>query len=120
MDFGFITDWFEQVNVFFQSAWDWLYYGIYDFVKETFVLLTKVMIYSAIQTAIFTAEVAYEAVQDISADLGVTQQAQAAYNSIPAQMRSTLDFFGIPQALTIILSAIPTRLAMRFVPFIGR
>lgn len=120
MDFSFITEWFDQVSAFFQAGWDWLYFGIYDFIKETFVLLTKVMIYSAIQTAIFTAQVAFEAVQDISADLGVTQHAQAAYNSIPQNMRATLDFFGVPQALTIIFSAIPTKFAMRFVPFVGR
>jgi E3 ubiquitin-protein ligase DOA10 len=120
MDFSFITDFFNSTTGFFQYLWDWLTNGIYQLIKETFVFLTKVMIYSYLKSLIFLVDVAYEVVGDISADLGVTAKAQAAYNSIPQAQRSVLDFFGVPQALTIILSAIPTRMAMRFVPFIGR
>ena len=42
MDIPFIGDILE----FFQAVWDWIYSGIYDFVKEAFVLATKVAIYS--------------------------------------------------------------------------
>lgn len=113
-------DFFNGINDFINYAWAWLYTGVYEFVKDCFVFLTKIIIYSMIQGAIFSAQIAAEVVSDISADLGVTQYAQSAYNNIPADMRATLDFFGVPQALTIILSAIPTRMVMRFIPFIGR
>lgn len=120
MDFSFITDFFDSINQFLQYAWDWLAIGIYEFVKECFVVMTKASIYAFIQGTIFLVDVAAEVVGDISADLGVTDAAQSAYNSIPSDMRATLDFFGVPQALTIILAAIPTRMVMRFIPFIGR
>ncbi|MOA36276.1 hypothetical protein D3C78_1577890 [compost metagenome] len=70
--------------------------------------------------SLFLVDVAYEVVMDILADLNIAQYVESAYSSIPQAMRSVLEFFGIPQALTIIFAAIPTRLAMRFVPFIGR
>lgn len=127
MDFSFITDFFDSINQFLQYAWDWLAIGIYEFVKECFVVMTKASIYAFIQGTIFLVDVAAEVVDvaaevvgDISADLGVTRAAQSAYDSIPSDMRATLDFFGVPQALTIILAAIPTRMVMRFIPFIGR
>lgn len=120
MDLSFISDFFVNVSTFFQSIWDFLYSGIYDFVKEVMAFLTKVAIYSYIQISILLVEVAYEVAQDIFIDLNVAAQVQSAYNSIPDQMRNTLAFFGVPEALTIIFSAVPTRMAMRFVPFIGR
>lgn len=120
MDLSFISDFFVSVSAFFQSIWDYVYIGIYDFTKEVMVFLTKVAIYSYIQATIMAYEVAYEVVQDLLVDLGISAKIESAYSAIPAQMRNTLAFFGVPEALTIIFSAIPTRIAMRFVPFIGR
>jgi len=120
MDLSFISDFFVNVSHFFQAAWDFIASGIYDFVKETMVFLTKVAMYSYIETSIFLVDVAYEVVQDILVDLNIASQVQAAYNSIPGQFQNTLAFFGVPEALTIIFSAVPTRMAMKFVPFIGR
>ena len=78
------------------------------------------MIYAYFQSMIFAAEIGYDVVQDIFLDLGITQEVQNAYSSIPDDMRATLAFFRIPEALTIIFSAVPTRWAMKFIPFIGR
>jgi hypothetical protein len=116
----FISDFFVNVSAFFQSIWDWMYVGIYDFAKEVMVYLTKVSMYTWIQIQLFAIDVALQVVQDIFVDLGVTLQVQNAWNMVPENMRNTLTFFGIPQALTIIVTAIPARIAMRFIPFIGR
>ncbi|TBW03706.1 DUF2523 domain-containing protein [Azotobacter chroococcum] len=120
MDLSFISDFFVSVSQFFQSIWDFLWVGIYDFVKEVMAYATKAAIYTYIQISIFLVDVAYEVVQDILVDLNVAAQVESAYNSIPGQMRNTLAFFGVPEALTVIFSAVPTRMAMKFVPFIGR
>ncbi|MNZ51724.1 hypothetical protein D3C78_695460 [compost metagenome] len=120
VDLSFIGSFFDQVSLFFQYIWDWFRQGVYEFVQDAFVVATKVAIYSYIQMSLFLVDVAYEVVMDILADLNIAQYVESAYSSIPEAMRSVLEFFGIPQALTIIFAAIPTRLAMRFVPFIGR
>lgn len=118
--FEMISSFFDQVTNFIEFVWYWFATGIYTIAKELLVAGTKIMIYSAIQMAIFSADIASEVVRDISADLHVTQYAQNAYNQIPQNYRNTLDFFGVPQALTIILTAIPTKIVMRFIPFVGR
>lgn len=120
IDLSWIGVFFEQVAIFLQSAWDWIRQGIYEFTQEAFVVATKAAIYSYIQLCLFLIDVAFEVVQEIMADLNLSQYVESAYSAIPQSMRSTLEFFGIPQALTIIFAAIPTRLVMRFVPFIGR
>jgi hypothetical protein len=116
MDFPFIGDILE----FFQSVWDWIYSGIYDFVKEVFVLATKVAIYSYYQALLFALQVAYQTFQELVSEIGISDKVQQYYNMLDADVRSVLSFFGIPDALMIIFSAIGTRWTLKFVPFVGR
>ncbi|MEL7559315.1 DUF2523 family protein [Stutzerimonas chloritidismutans] len=120
MDLGFIADFFNNVQNFFGDIWEFMTTGIYAFFKEALVVITKAIIYSYFQSALFALEIAYTVVQEIVADVGVTQQVQSAYSMIPSDIRGTLSFFNVPQGLSLIFSAIPTRWALKFVPFVGR
>jgi hypothetical protein len=116
----FITDTYESVLLFLQWVWDFFTSGIYDFVKDGLVLLTKATIYSYIQIQILALEVAYETAQSILADIGVSNAVRQYWSGLPGEVASALSFFGIPQALNIIFSALSTRFVLKFVPFIGR
>lgn len=116
----FISNFFVHVSEFFQDIWNWMYLGVYEFAVELMAYATKAAMYTWLQIQLFAIDVAYEVVNDLFQDFGIAQQVQSAWMMVPDQMRSTLSFFGIPQALTIIVSAIPARLAMKFIPFIGR
>lgn len=116
MDIPFIGDILE----FFQAIWDWVYSGIYEFVKEAFVLATKVAIYSYFQAILFALEVAYEVFQELVSEIGISAKVQQYYNMLNAELRGALAFFGIPDALMIIFSAIGTRWTLKFVPMVGR
>ena len=61
-------------------------------------------------------DVAYEVVQELLRESGVTELVKSAWASIPGNIQSMLAFFKIPQGLTLIFSAIPTRWAMKFIP----
>lgn len=111
-----IIAWMGSVTHFFQAQWDFMDSGIYEFVKSLLVVVTKAAIWTALQVKIVTIDVAYEVVQEILQDSGATALVQSAWASIPGNVQSTLSFFKIPQGLTLVLSAIPTRWAMRFVP----
>lgn len=119
MDLTFIADFFTGINAFITDSWDFMQSGIYEFFKSFLVVVSKALIYSYIQTTIFFLDVAYTVVQEIMQDVGVTQQVQSMYGQIPADVRNTLGFFNVPQALTMIFSAVPTRWALKFVPFSG-
>lgn len=110
----------DQILLFFQWIWDFLTVGIYDFIKDGLVLLTKAAIYSWFQIQLLALEVAYEAASEILSDLGVSQAVRDRYNGLPVHVADALSFFGVPQALNIIFSALSTRFVLRFVPFIGR
>lgn len=116
MEIPFIGD----ILQFFQSIWDWFYVGIYEFVKDAFVLATKMIIYGYVQGMIFVMEVGYEVFSEIMDEIGVSQQIEQMYGSLDADIKAAVGFFGIPDALNIIFSAIGTRWTMKFIPFIGR
>lgn len=115
-----IAGFLDNILSFFQWIWDFLSSGIYLFVKEVLVLLTKVAIYSWISVQIMALDVAYSAAQSILSEIGVSEAIRAKWSGLPAEVASTLSFFGIPQALNIIFSALSTRFVLKFVPFLGR
>lgn len=115
-----LTNWYAQAVDFINWLVAYITTGVYDFTVEVFSVLTKVIIYSYIQGLIFSYDVASDVVQDLSSDWGLTQQISSAYSAVPSKTRQILGFFGIPEALTIIASAVPVRLAMKFIPFFGR
>lgn len=113
---AFVTD----IINFLQSVWDWFYVGIYEFTKSAFVLLTKYCIQAYFSVMIFAAEIGFEVFSQLMKDVGVSQYVQSNYASLDVKLRSALAFFGIPDAVNMIVSAVGTRFAMRFIPFIGR
>ncbi|HCA1452955.1 TPA: DUF2523 domain-containing protein [Klebsiella pneumoniae] len=119
MDLSFIADWFNSTNQFFQDIWNFMNSGIYEFFKGALVVVTKGLLYSYIKFKIMMLDVAYTVGQEIMQETGVTQQVNSAWSSLPANVRATLSFFNVPQGLTMIFSAIPTRIAMRFIPGSG-
>ncbi|WP_443691452.1 DUF2523 family protein [Pseudomonas sp.] len=116
MDLGFIADWFTSANTFFQYVWTFLSSGIFDFVKTVLVFFSKMLIYSFVEFKLFMLDIAYSVVQEIMQETGITLLVTSAWSSIPANVQQTLAFFNIPQGLTLIFSAIPTRWAMKFIP----
>ncbi|RPQ77041.1 Head virion protein G6P [Pseudomonas aeruginosa] len=64
----------------------------------------------------FFAQGIYDFVRD-----GLVVATKASmYAALPGPIAAGLAFFGVPQALNIIMVAAATRFCMRFVPFIGR
>jgi len=116
----FLTETWESLLVFFQWIWDFFTSGIYTFVKDGLVLLTKGAIYTYVKLQLLALDVAYETAQSLMSDLGVSDAVRQRWAGLPAEVASTLSFFGIPQALNIIFSALSTRFVLKFVPFIGR
>ncbi|HBN9661817.1 TPA: hypothetical protein L3911_005843, partial [Pseudomonas aeruginosa] len=53
MDIPFLSD----ILAWMQSLWDFLYSGVYDFVTDAFVLLTKMAIKGWFEMQLFVAEI---------------------------------------------------------------
>lgn len=115
-----IFPFYDQVIDFFNAIFDFINSGIYTFFKEIFKYLTKVAIYSYLQGQLFLLQVSYEVAQELMQSFGVASFIEQSYNSLSADVARALAFFGIPQAINILLSGLSTRFAMKFVPLFGR
>ncbi|EMD2212334.1 DUF2523 domain-containing protein [Pseudomonas aeruginosa] len=115
-----LSGFLDQIIAFFQWIWDFFAKGIYDFVRDGLVVATKASMYAALQTLILLIDVSYTAARELIDSLGVPQMIRSMYAALPGPIAAGLAFFGVPQALNIIMVAAATRFCMRFVPFIGR
>lgn len=117
---AWISSVIDQVIVFFQAIWNFFSQGIYDYLKDALVVATKAAIYSYFTSMLFVVEIAFTASKEIIQSLGLSSAVRSAFSALPPQVSSALSYFGIPQALNIVFSALSTRFVMRFIPFIGR
>jgi len=110
----------DQVFTFFQFIWDFFSNGIYTFFKDAMVVATKASVYAWFKIQLFALEVAFKAAQGIVTDLGVSSAVKRYWGGLPGDVADALSFFGVPQALNILFSALSTRFVLRFVPVVGR
>ncbi|MCY1353556.1 hypothetical protein D9M69_399000 [compost metagenome] len=76
--------------------------------------------YASLQTLILLLDVSFTVARELIDSLGLSAMINAMYAALPAPIVAGLVFFGVPQAINILLLAAATRFSMRFVPFIGR
>ena len=112
MDIPFLSD----ILAWMQSLWDFLYSGVYDFVTDAFVLLTKMAIKGWFEMQLFVAEIGYKAFKVVGG-IGIGSRLLLV---LDGDLRSLLAFFGLPDAVNMIFAAIGTRFSMSFIPFIGK
>lgn len=119
MDFTFIEAFFNGITAFMQASWEFIETGIYALFISFMQFLTKALIYSYMKFALMSLEIASGVVTQIMQETGVTALVKSSWASIPGDIQSTLGFFNIPQGLSMIFSAIPTKWAMKFIPGMG-
>ncbi len=64
-----------------QSLWDFLYSGVYDFVTDAFVLLTKMAIKGWFEMQLFVAEIGYKAFREVVGGIGIGSTITSYYSS---------------------------------------
>jgi len=119
MDISWIATWFNAVTGFFQACWDFLTTGVYTLLKDFLAVAIEAYIYSFVKFKLFCLQLAFDVVNQIASDTGAAALLQSAWSSLSADVQSTLTFFSVPQGLTLILAAIPTKLVLRIVPGMG-
>src|SRR5437868_4216009 len=119
MDLSWIASWFNDVSTFFTAMWDFVNSGIYQFFKDALVVIVKALVYSSIEFKIFCLGVAYDVVNELVQDTGAADLVKSAWGSLSADVQSTLAFFNVPQGLSLIFAAFPTKWAMKFIPGSG-
>jgi len=119
MDITWIATWFNAVTVFFQACWDFITNGIYTLLTDFLAVAVEAYVYSMVKFKLFCLKLAFDVVSEIATDTGAAALLQSAWGGLSGDVQSTLSFFSVPQGLTLILAAIPTKLVLRMLPGAG-
>lgn len=78
IDLSWLSSWLDSTNTFFQAIWEFMNNGIYQFFKDSMVVLVKGMIYAYIQAKVYMLEIAYTVVKEILQETGVVALVKSA------------------------------------------
>jgi len=107
-------DFFQRVIDFFNHIIDWLNQGIYDFVTQLFAQYVMWATIQQIKFKLWAIDFAWDVAQNILSTLNITNELNAAFGSLDADVVAVLNFFSIPHAISIMLSAAVTKFVLRF------
>lgn len=106
-----------SVVAFFGAIDGWFGEEIYNFATWAFSQLVQYIILASIKFQILAVTFAWDVASQLLADLNISSFISEAWGSIPGDLSSVLGFFGVPEAVNILISALGTKFVLRFVPF---
>lgn len=101
---------------FLQSISDFFTSGIYSFVEEAAKYLIETAIIWWIKTQIWGLTFAWEIAQGVLTSLNVSQHIAAGMSSLSSEVVAAINFFRVPEAINILLTAGVTRMVMSLIP----
>lgn len=98
---GWFNSWSEGDTGFFGRAYNWV--------------IQKAIVYW-LEMKLAFMQMGWSIAKGVLGDLGVFDQLQQAFSGLSADVLSVLNFFGIPQAINILITGGMTRFILRFLP----
>lgn len=99
-----------------QALWDWITTGIYDFMVWVFTAFFEWWLLKLIVFKTWAIAFAWDVAKQVLVDLGFSDRLNAAWGGLSSGVGGFLAALSFPQALTILVTALVTRLALRLIP----
>lgn len=99
----------ESISNFFTS-------GIYDWFTATAAYFAETLTIWYIKSQIWGLTFAWEVGQNVLSGLNINAQISAAFGGLPPPVAQAAQFFRVPEAINLLLSAGVTRLVMSLIP----
>lgn len=110
MDFGILE--------FLNAIYIWLTEGIYAFFTELVTWALKKYLIYYYETTKWGLEFAWGIAESLIDELNLSEDLMTAFSALPLSTQQILSFFKIPEFLNLMMSALGTRLVLKYVPFI--
>jgi len=107
---------YDAVLTFFQGIWDWITTGIYDFGVWAFAKLVEYLVWKSLEFKLWALDFGWDAAKVMLADLDFSNRMQSAFDLLPASSVAILNALGVPQCITLVVTAALTRFLLRFIP----
>lgn len=103
---------------FFSWLYEFLTTGIYNLLTDAFAYYVEVTTVTMLNTAIVATAFAWDVAQVIISDLNLSEFLESTWSNFDSQTIGIIQFFKVPEAFNLILSATVTRYVLNFVPFV--
>lgn len=111
--FDWVVDPISRLLKFFED-------DIYQFFVDAFAYLVEQLTLGSIKFMIWSMQFGWDVAEQIILDLGLNDKLNQAWGLMDNDTISILSFFGIPEVVSILLSAIVTSYVLKFIPFSGK
>jgi hypothetical protein len=108
-----ILEWLRSIGEFFSE-------GIYQLIVDGFSYLIEILTLWSIQFTVWSSGFAWDIAKNIITDLGISDKLNQAWGIIPVDTVNILAFFGIPELISMLVTAIITSYVLKFIPFSGK
>lgn len=95
---------------------NWFNNGIYSWYEEAIAYFVSNMVILWFKLQLEALRFAWSIAQTVISNLGISTAISNAWAALPADISNTANFFKVPQAFNILISAGVTRLVMSFIP----
>lgn len=93
---------------------------IYGFAHEAFAHFVEMSTLGMIEFTIWSVQFSWGVAKVIIIDLGLSNYLDQAWSMMGSDTISILAFFGIPEVVSILLTALITSYVLKFIPFSGK
>ena len=114
--FALLKQFADNVIAAFQSFWNWISNGLYDFMTWAFAGFVEYSVISAIKLQIWVVGFAWDVAKQILVDLGFASHLGTAWAALPSGVSGLLAELKVPQAVTLLITALVARVALRLIP----
>lgn len=107
---------FDSLVKFFDTLWQWITEGIYDFATWAFAQYVQFASLQALKFKLWALNFGWDVARQILLDLNFGGRLAEAFALLPPSAANVLNALGISQCLTLILTAAVTKFVFRFIP----
>jgi hypothetical protein len=102
---------------YLQSLYEFITSGIYDFFVAASAWILAKFLLLWLDVKIWAFKFCFSVSQEFLKQIDMSSLIHQAFSGLPGDIVSMLQFFRVPEAINILISAVVTRYALRFVPF---
>lgn len=101
---------------FLQSISDFFTTGIFQFFSDLWAYSVTQLIILYFKIQLEALKFSWGIAQGVISGMGVNNLIQNSWSGIPVDVQATLNFFRIPEAVNLLISAVVTRFVMSVIP----
>jgi len=115
---NYLSGIFNSLFAFFNALWSYLTDNIYDFVVWIFRGFVEYSTLESLKFALVAVNFSWDVAKAILQDLQFAALLTNAFTALPGEVQGLLNICRVPDAISLLVTAMVTKYVLRFIPFL--